>query len=81
MGFDRINIIRNGSLEKYPSSPSTVLNLIYAFIFGAIVSAIIVLTIYLTDNKISTKQDIEKYLNLSVLACIPYNQSKPKTKY
>jgi capsular polysaccharide biosynthesis protein len=81
MGFDRINIIRNGSLEKFPSSPSTVLNLIYAFIFGAIVSAIIVLTIYLTDNKISTKQDVEKYLNLSVLASIPYNQSKQKPKY
>ncbi len=81
MGFDRINIIRNGSLEKTPASPSTILNLIYALIFGIIVSAIIILTIYLTDNKISTRQDVEKYLNLSVLASIPYNQGKQKSKY
>ncbi len=81
MGFDRINIIRDGSLEKNPSSPSTPLNLIYALAFGIIVSAIIVIAIYLTDNKISTQQDVEKYLNLNVLASIPYNQSKQKPKY
>ncbi len=81
MGFDRINIIRNGSLEKTPSSPNTLLNLIYAFAFGVIVSAIIILAIYLTDNKISTSKDIEKYLNLNVLASIPYNQGKQKPKY
>lgn len=81
MGFDRINVIREGSLAEVPSVPNLILNLIYAFLFGFIISAIVVLIIYLSDNKISTPKDVEKYLNLNVLACIPFNQSKPKTKY
>lgn len=81
MGFDRINVIRDGSLATAPSSPNMVLSLIYAFLIGFVISCIIVLIIYLTDNKISTQQDIEKYLNLSVLAYIPYNQGKQKSKY
>ncbi|MBR7133451.1 MAG: hypothetical protein IKD04_07955 [Clostridia bacterium] len=81
MGLDRVKIIRQGSLSSAPSSPRTTHNALLAFLVGIAISVLTVFILYIADNKVSSSKDVEKYLGLSVLATIPYNQSRAKKKY
>lgn len=76
MGLDRVRIIRNGNLAAAPSSPNLSNNLILGVMFAIILSAGVIFVIYITDNKISSRNDVEKILELNVLATIPYHQGK-----
>jgi len=82
MGLDRIQPYNYGDIPKTPSSPDMARNLMTGGILGIIVSLAAIIILYITDNKVSTVQDVEKYIGLSVLATIPYNnkQRYGKTK-
>lgn len=79
MGLDRITTISYGSVAKTQSSPNVFNNLLLGFFLGLIISFCVVVILFAIDNKISNVQDIEKYVGLSVLATIPYNNSKKPT--
>lgn len=76
MGLDRITTISYGNLPRTQSSPNIYNNLAIAFFIGAILSLCIIVVLFTIDNKISSVQDVEKYIGLSVLATIPYNNAK-----
>lgn len=76
LGIDRITIIRNGDLPKAPSVPNVSRNLLYSIILGLVIYGLFVLAIAFFDDKIKDSNDVQKYLQLSVLANIPYNQNK-----
>ncbi len=80
MGLDRVQIIRKGTLARKPSVPNTGNNVFLGIMMGFVISLFIVLFVYITDNKISSAKDVEKYLELNVLATIPYNQNKQKSR-
>jgi len=80
MGLDRINLISYGDVAKKPSSPNLSRNIFTALLLGLVLSLSIVVILYITDNKVSSTEDVEKYLGLSVLATIPYNNKNHNSK-
>lgn len=80
MGLDRINLISYGDVAKNPSQPNFTRTAFYSFWIGLLIGAGIVLILYLNDNKVSSVEDIEKNLGLSVLATIPYNNKNNGVK-
>lgn len=80
LGIDQVTIIRKGDIASEPSSPN-ISGIIIKSIFAAFIAfaGIVVLICFLND-KINGPEDIEKYLDISVLGNIPYNQNKKKTK-
>ena len=73
MGLDRITVISNGDVAKSPSTPNTGKNVVLGILLGSIIGLSAIVLIYLTSNKINSPEDIEKYINVSVLSVIPYN--------
>lgn len=76
MDLDKIEILSEGKISKNPSTPVISNNLFTGLITGILISVSVVFIIYSLDNKISSSNDVEKYLGITVLATIPYNSSK-----
>ena len=76
MNIEEIKIIDEANLPLNPASPSIVKWTIAGAVLGLVVSIISLVTIFLSDDTIKTSDDIEKYLNLSTLAVIPYNENE-----
>lgn len=80
MGLDRITIIREGNLPKSPSSPKIENNIFLALILSLALSLLTVFIIHITNNKITSSEDVEKYLGINILSTIPYNSNKLSSK-
>lgn len=76
MGTDCVKIIREGTLDKTPIKPSMLKNLMVFGFLGVLISLALASVLYLMNNTISSSEDVEKYLELTVLATIPYNTPK-----
>lgn len=79
LGIDRVTIIRNGNISKTPCVPNVKFNLIKAFAVGILIYIAVVVVIVMLDDKITSPEDVDKYLGISVLGNIPY-QNKAKSK-
>lgn len=71
MDLKAVNTVETASLPKSPSSPSVIKNTAIGFIGGLFVAAAVVIILFITNDKIRTQDDVEKYLGLSVLGVIP----------
>lgn len=80
LGIDRVVIIRGGSLSKSPSVPNVSRNLFNGVFAAVFIYAVIICAVYFLNDKINEPEDIEKYLEISVLGTIPYNQNKSRVK-
>lgn len=76
IGLDRVTVISEGSFSKNSAVPNIQNNLLIALAISVCISLAVVFLIYLADNKISSSKDVEKYLDIKVLATIPYNRGK-----
>lgn len=76
LGLDRVKIIRNGSLAKKPTSPNVSADAFKGLIAGIILATALAFLIMLTDNNITSSDDVEKILGISVLTTIPYNDHR-----
>lgn len=80
LGIDRVTIVREGNIAQGPSVPNTVNN-VKAGVFLAIVAYVLALVaLYLFNDKINSTDDVNKYLDLTVLGNLPYNQAKARSK-
>lgn len=80
MGLDRIKIIKEGTLSSVPAN-SNHTNIISTVLLASTFFALfIIYLIYTLDNNLSSKEDVEKYLELNILATIPYNPNKQHKK-
>lgn len=79
MGLDRITLISNGDVAKKPAKPNILNNSLLGLLIGALLGVFIILIIYITDNKITCAEDVERLFDITVLATIPYN-NKQKIK-
>ena len=80
MGLDQVRVLDEGTLNYHPSnSIRTMVPLALAVVSGLLVYAICLLFM-LNDNKINSSEDVERYLELSVLGEIPSFTSSTKTK-
>lgn len=80
MGLDRIKIISEGEVPSEPFTPNLKSNILFAIIISLAISEIVIIFNYMLNNKISSSKDVEKYLDLNILATIPYNYGKAKSK-
>ena len=80
MGIDRVNIISEGRVSANPSYPNKRLYILNAFLISLGVSVLIILILLIASDKIDSEDDIKRYLDLSVLAIIPYTNAATKKK-
>ena len=68
---DRLNPIDYAKVPTSPSAPNKTLNVIISFLVGGILSLGIVFVKELFNNKFQSASDMEKYLNINVIATVP----------
>lgn len=71
MNIEKLNVAEEAYLPESPSSPNRIKNAILGGILGCLFMASIIIIVYITDDRIKTSEDIERYLGISVLAVIP----------
>lgn len=74
MAIEAVNVVDTANLPEGPSSPNTMKNTAIGGAVGLVLAAAIYILIFLLDDTIKTPDDVEKYLGLSVLASIPYDE-------
>lgn len=80
MRVDEVNVVDEANLPEKPSRPSAIKNFVIGGVVGVFVAVAIVVLIFVIDDRIKTQEDVEKYLQLSVLGTIPLVEEKGKKK-
>ena len=80
MGIGRVNSISKGHIPSNPSYPNKGQFIWTAFAASLIFSALVIFLLLITSDKLETEDDVQRYLDLSVLATIPYTNSAAKKK-
>ena len=68
---DSVNTVEEGNLPKSPSSPNTMKNAMFGGILGVLIASAVIIVRYVLDDSIKTPDDVEHYLELTVLSSIP----------
>lgn len=77
LGVEDVAIEQLGSVSSTPSSPNMSKNIILGAAAGMVVVCVIIACVSLFNNKLTTAEDIEKYLGVSVLGAIPDIKTVP----
>lgn len=73
-----VNIISDAYMPVTPSAPNLSRNLILGFFIGVAISILMLMSASFFNDKINSVRDIERYLEISVLAAIPYADSNSR---
>ncbi len=73
MGIEAVNTVDPADFPTEPSSPNIKKNTVLGALLGFVLTCAIIIIISLFNDHINTAEDVEKYLNLSVLGTIPLN--------
>ncbi len=76
MDLDAVTIVDRATLPASPFSPSVTKNTLFGMLFGMFIVVAFVLFRFFTDDAIKREEDINRYLGLSVLGCIPLEDSR-----
>ncbi len=68
---DAVHLVYGADVPRSPSSPRVMQNSILAAVLGLIGSVGILVIIYVADDSITSEEDVERYLGVSVLGVIP----------
>ncbi len=71
MQVDSVTTIYEANFPQSPSSPNVGKNTLQAGLIGLLLSVGVYLIIYFVDDRIRTEEDVERYLNLSIMGVIP----------
>lgn len=81
MDVDSVKTVEEANLPDSPSSPSVMRNTLIGAILGILISAGIIILVFMLDDTVKTPEDVETYLGLNVLASIPiYDGANTKSK-
>lgn len=80
MKYDRPGAIEEAEVTVKSVSPSMSKNLMIGFMIGLGIIVGILTVIFLLDDKIKTKDDVEKYLEVPVLTMIPFVDKSERKK-
>lgn len=75
MDIEAVNVVDTASLPEEPESPNMLMNTLLGGVAGLALAVGVYIVIFLLDDTIKTPDDVEKYLGLSVLASIPYDEA------
>lgn len=70
----------DAQLPTRPSSPNLIKNMILGFLAGAVISCAAIVILFVMDDRIRTKEDIEKHLGLPTLGLMPLGQQTAEGK-
>lgn len=76
MNTDRPNLMEKAVSPVAPSSPNLMKNAFLGGVVGAVLVILLVIIQVLMNDKISTAEDVQKYLGLNVLASLPLEKKK-----
>lgn len=71
MDLQAVNTVDEADLPQFPSNISTAKNTLIGFLAGAFICCAVVVVLFLLNDKVRTPEDVEKYLQISVLGVIP----------
>lgn len=71
MGVEAVNMVDEANLPVSPSSPNVSKNMLMGAAWGFLLAIAVILIRYLLNDTIKNDEDVERYLNLNVLASIP----------
>lgn len=80
MNIDAVNTVENANLPTEKASPSTTKNTVLGGVIGMILAIGIIILIFVLDDTIKTPDDVERYLDLNVLASLPIKEGTKKGK-
>lgn len=74
MDVEEPTIAEKGHIEESPTSPSIKKNVLIGGMAGVVLSAVIIIVLYILDDTLKTSEDVEKYLGLNTLGIIPLEE-------
>lgn len=80
MKTEAVNVVDEANIPTEKSSPSLKKNVLLAGFIGAFLMAAWYVVLFLLNDKIVTAEDVERYLNLSILGQIPLDEEEMKQK-
>lgn len=80
MDIEAVNVVETANMPMTKAGPATLRNTMIGAILGAFAVIAVIIVRFLMDDTIKTSEDVEKYLQLSVLAVIPLNEGETDTK-
>lgn len=81
MGFEQVNLYEKGLLSSEPSNTLSIISYLLIGIITGVLTYSIIVIIYIFDDSLDTKEDIERYLGLSILGDIPNSNGSQKHHY
>ncbi len=75
---DKLAVLDVAKVPTVPSAPNKMLNVVISVLLGGILSLGIVFVKELFNNKFQNTQEMEKYLNLKVIAAVPGTMKERK---
>lgn len=75
MDIDAVNVVEVANLPTEKSAPNCLLWTIGGFAFGTILVAALLIIHFLVDDTVKTSEDVEKYLGISALGIIPFDEN------
>ena len=73
-------IIEDGEVATTKTSPSLTKNTMIGFLVGAFLVCAIIVVLELLDDAVQSEADVERYLELSILAVVPNKVTEQKKK-
>lgn len=80
MDVDAVNTVEEGDLPTTSISPNIKRDVIIGGILGIFAATGIIILLFLLDDTLKTPEQVEQYLDLNVLATVPFNAGSRKSK-
>jgi capsular polysaccharide biosynthesis protein len=74
MQMEKVDVVEEGKIPTYPSSPNIIRNMILGGLLGVILTSTIIIVVNLMNDTIRTTEEIEKYLGITSLGIIPLEE-------
>lgn len=79
MKMEEPSLIEEGQIASAPASPNTRKNCMMGGLLGVVVAAAAIILLHMMNDSVSTQEDVERYLGLSVLGAIPAEDGEQKS--
>lgn len=80
MNSEAVNVVDEANVPDSKYSPSVMKNGLIGGMLGCVLAVAVILIQYLRNDTIRVSEDVERYLNLSVLGTIPFEKTDSKKK-
>lgn len=80
MEVETVNTVEDAEIPEEPASPNAIKNALLCGALGSILALFMVILRHMLNDTVKMEEDIEKYLEMSVLGIIPLDEGEKKNK-